>query len=49
MLAHVLVTYDVKMEKEGVRPADTWLASICLPSRSAKVSFRKRLDLERDA
>ena len=44
MLAHVLVTYDVKLAKEGVRPPDTWLASVCLPSRTAKVSFRKRLD-----
>ena len=44
MLAHILITYDIKMENEGVRPPDTWLASICMPNRAAKVLFRKRLD-----
>lgn len=43
MMAHVLINYDVKFEKEGVRPADLWLLSSCIPNPNAKVLFRKRL------
>jgi cytochrome P450 len=48
MLAHILVTYDIKMPKEGERPRDIWLASVCIPSRTAKVLFRKRPDYNGD-
>jgi cytochrome P450 len=43
MMAHVLINYDVKFEKEGVRPPDLWLLSSCIPNPNAKVLFRKRL------
>ena len=44
MLAHIVLTYDVKMPREGERPRDLWLASVCVPNRTAKVMFRKRTD-----
>jgi len=43
MLAHVVMNYDVKLEKEGVRPRDTWIMSACIPNPSAKVLFRRRV------
>jgi hypothetical protein len=42
MLAHVLVSYDVKFENEGVSPASVRFGPSSFPSRSAKVMFRKR-------
>ena len=42
MLAHTVVSYDVKLEDEGVRPKNFWLASVCVPNMNAKVMFRKR-------
>ncbi|KAJ7119729.1 cytochrome P450 [Mycena epipterygia] len=42
MLAHLVVTYDVKAEVEGVRPADSNFATITSPNGTAKVYFRKR-------
>lgn len=42
MLAHIVVSYDVKLENEGVRPLNKWFAGICLPDRDAKVMFRRR-------
>ncbi|KAF8899435.1 cytochrome P450 [Infundibulicybe gibba] len=42
MLAHLILHYDVRTEVEGVRPPDTWFGPACMPSRSAKVLFRKR-------
>jgi hypothetical protein len=44
MLAHIVMNYDVKMEQEGVRPADLWFMYSCIPNRKAEVLFRKRLD-----
>jgi hypothetical protein len=38
------MTYDIKLENEGVRPPNQWLGDICLPNREAKVMFRKRAD-----
>jgi cytochrome P450 len=43
MMAHVLINYDVKFKKEGVRPLDLWLLSSCIPNPNAQVLFRKRL------
>jgi hypothetical protein len=43
MLAHIVYTYDVKFEKEGVRPPNAWLMGACIPNRTAKVMFRKRV------
>ena len=42
MLAHTVLNYDVKMENDGVRPADVWLASSCRPDLKGKVMFCKR-------
>ena len=42
MLAHLIITYDVKLEKEGVRPPDFWFAASCIPNRTGEVLFRKR-------
>jgi hypothetical protein len=43
MLAHIVYTYDVKFEKEGVRPPNIWLVGACIPNTRAKVMFRKRV------
>ncbi|KDQ57928.1 hypothetical protein JAAARDRAFT_34744 [Jaapia argillacea MUCL 33604] len=42
MLAHVVITYDLKLENEGVRPADFYFATACSPNPTAEVMFRKR-------
>lgn len=42
MLAHVLVTYDVKFQNEGVRPPNQWFGTTSLPNRNAEIMFRKR-------
>lgn len=44
MLAHIVMNYDVKLEKEGERPKDMWFMDACLPNRNAEVMFRKRSD-----
>ena len=41
MVAYLLLNYDVKMNREGVRPPDVWLGPASIPSPSAKVDFRK--------
>ena len=43
MLAHAVMNYDVKLENEGVRPKDMWVASTCVPNPKATVLFRKRV------
>jgi hypothetical protein len=45
MLSHVVLNYDVKLEHEGVRPANTWFATACVPNPTAEVMFRKRESL----
>jgi len=42
MLAHIVSSYDVKMEQEGVFPASTKIGTASLPSTTARVMFRKR-------
>ncbi|KAJ6516234.1 cytochrome P450 [Mycena sanguinolenta] len=43
MLAHILMTYDVKLEDESAgRPPNQWFAAICIPNGQAKLLFRKR-------
>jgi len=42
MLAHIVLHYDVKLEKEGVRPPDQLFDSLRIPNQGAKVLFRKR-------
>jgi len=43
MLAHVVMNYDVKFAKEGVRPKDMWFLTSCSPNPDAQVLFRKRV------
>lgn len=43
MLAHIVVTYDIKLDAEGgMRPENQWIEANCLPHRKARVMFRKR-------
>jgi len=42
MFAHIVTTYDVKLEIEGVRPPDMWVMTTCVPNPNANVLFRKR-------
>jgi cytochrome P450 len=42
MFAHIITTYDVKLEIEGVRPPDMWVMTSCIPNPKASVLFRKR-------
>ncbi|KAJ7031963.1 cytochrome P450 [Mycena alexandri] len=41
MMAHVLVTYDLKL-RDGVRPEDEWIAHIGAANTTAEVMFRRR-------
>jgi len=45
MFAHIVTTYDVKLEIEGVRPPDMWIMTTCLPNPNANVLFRKRANI----
>lgn len=42
MLAHVVVTYDVKLENEGVVPEPSFFATALVPDPKANVMFRRR-------
>ncbi|KAI5118676.1 hypothetical protein M0805_003613 [Coniferiporia weirii] len=42
MMAHLLLTYDVKLEVEGVRPESVYLGTRLTPNPTANVLFRKR-------
>lgn len=44
MLAHVVVTYDIKMEDNMTRPETLRIGTSTVPDPSAKVMFRKRAD-----
>lgn len=41
MLAHVVLSYDIKFE-DGGRPPNEWFSVNCVPNMTAKVMFRKR-------
>ncbi|KAG6865152.1 hypothetical protein C0991_004835 [Blastosporella zonata] len=43
MLAHVLMTYDLKMEGDAGRPEDVWYMATCIPNPKAEILFRKRV------
>ena len=45
MFAHIVMTYDVKLEIEGVRPRDMWIRTACVPNPYANVLFRKRANV----
>lgn len=42
MMAYVVMTYDVRMEKPGLLPEPIEFGSMSLPSMTARVCFRKR-------
>lgn len=42
IMAHVVLTYDVKAEVEGVRPPDNVFGTRISPNATGKVQFRKR-------
>ncbi|KZT08258.1 cytochrome P450 [Laetiporus sulphureus 93-53] len=42
LLAHVVVTYDVRLGKEGELPSSTWFGPTLVPNTKAEVMFRKR-------
>ncbi|EPS94649.1 hypothetical protein FOMPIDRAFT_1169461 [Fomitopsis schrenkii] len=44
MLAHVVVTYDIKSETPGKMPNERWFGTALVPDRAAEVLFRKRRD-----
>ena len=44
MLAHVVVTYDVKSETPGKMPRERWFGTTLVPDRSSEVFIRKRQD-----
>ncbi|EGN99661.1 hypothetical protein SERLA73DRAFT_159877 [Serpula lacrymans var. lacrymans S7.3] len=43
MLAHIVVTYDVKFENKGLRPANITFGAANSPNTKAKIMFRKRV------
>jgi len=45
ILAHILLTYDIKAETEGLRPANNTIGTLSQPNRKGKVLFRKRQDV----
>lgn len=42
MMAHLILNYDIKMEKEGVRPPNGMNFLSCPPDVTARVMFRRR-------
>ena len=37
MFAHIVTTYDVKLENEGVRPPDMWVTTTCVPKAYCRI------------
>lgn len=42
MIGHIVTSYDIKLENDGVRPADKWFANSCIPNPKAELMFRAR-------
>ncbi|EMD40104.1 hypothetical protein CERSUDRAFT_45258, partial [Gelatoporia subvermispora B] len=42
IMAYIVLNYDVKFEREGVRPANKWISTSVNPDPTAKVLFRRR-------
>ncbi|KAF8583911.1 cytochrome P450 [Ramaria rubella] len=42
MMAHMILTYDIKMENDGVRPENIWSGFTCRPDPTAEVLFKRR-------
>ena len=43
MLAHIVLTYEVKLETKGIHPPDVWMVTARIPNTTANVLFRKRM------
>ena len=43
MLAHIVVTYDVKLVDNAPRPRTMYFEMTLIPDPSAKVMFRRRV------
>ena len=44
MLAHIVTTYDVKLEDSAMRPRSLHFGTSIMPDPHAKVLFRRRID-----
>ena len=44
MLAHVVVTYDIKSDTPGKMPRERWFGAALAPDHTAEVLIRKRQD-----
>ena len=42
IVAYLILHYDIRMEKEGVRPKDFWIGFDCTPNLGAEVLVRRR-------
>ena len=42
MLAHLVLTYDVKMENDGVIPEPFWFGMKMIPNPNAEIMYRRR-------
>jgi hypothetical protein len=44
MMAHLILNYDIKVEKEGIRPQNSHMAGHNMPDVKANIMIRKRKD-----
>ncbi|KAF5365172.1 hypothetical protein D9758_005365 [Tetrapyrgos nigripes] len=44
ILSHILIAYDVKLEKDEGFPKPQWFQDVCVPDMKAQVLFRRRQD-----
>ncbi|EJD49232.1 cytochrome P450 [Auricularia subglabra TFB-10046 SS5] len=42
MMAYMVTHYDIRMEQDGVVPAEKWIGASVIPDRTARVLIRKR-------
>lgn len=42
MMAYIVMNYDIKCEREGVRPENVHINLAVIPDLTAKILFRKR-------
>jgi len=42
MVAHVVMNYDITLEKEGQIPLPRWVFASLMPNSSGRVLFRRR-------
>lgn len=43
MMTHIIMNYDVGLEKEGERPVESWFVTDNIPNDTARVLLRKRV------